>query len=96
MNEIVQIDVMFRQDKEGNSLAVFPYDIADMKGNCGCYAHIGQHSGCCWKYVMNYTKPATEFSELQRELESIGYKLNVIRRRNYNRWTEAYLKVLKR
>jgi len=88
--EIVKIDVMFRRDKANEVLAVFPYDISDSKGHCSCYAHLGQHGGCSWDYVMTRTVPAKEYSELQRELESIGYELNIVKRRNYDRYLKAY------
>ena len=91
MNELVKVDVMFRQDNDGVT-AVFPYEIADWEGNCTCYAHLGQHSSCCWEWVME-TKPATEYAELKCELESIGYIVNVIHRRNYDKYLKELYKM---
>ena len=42
------------------------------------YSHIGQHSSCAIEYV-NQSRPATEteYADLKKELESIGYILKV-------------------
>jgi len=44
-----------------------------------CYAHIGQHSGCHIDYAEE-SREATkeEYTPLQEELESIGYKLQIL------------------
>ena len=84
-------DVIFRIEKDKSILAVFPYDISDEKGNCTCYAHLGQHSGMSWLYLRD-TKPAKdkkEYTDLFRELTSIGYNLNVIKKRNYTKYLNA-------
>jgi len=88
-------DVIFRKEKDGDILAVFPYDIANFRGNCTCYAHIGQHSAMVWEYLRGI-KPAKEleYSDLYRELISIGYDLNVIKKRNYSKYLKAYRGIL--
>jgi hypothetical protein len=84
----MKIDVMFRTEKEGNVLAYFPYEIHN--GYVAtCYAHIGQHSACDHEYIIKETKPCLEFKELKIELESIGYELNIIKKRNYNKFINA-------
>jgi len=88
----MKTEVMFRVE-EGGVLAVFPYDIEDMQGNCGCYAHVGQHSACSYEYVLKNTKPAQHYEDLKNELESIGYNLEVIRRREYDKYLEAYYRM---
>ena len=88
-------DVIFRREKDKSILAVFPYEISDTKGNCTCYAHIGQHSGLNWLYMRD-TKPVKdkkEYTDLFRELTSIGYNLNVIKKRNYTKYLTALNKV---
>ena len=76
-------DVLFRWDVEfghGEVTAVFPY-IEGSPGYVSCYAHIGQHGSCSRKWYVK-TRPATsaEYADLKTELESIGYKLRVIKR----------------
>jgi len=88
-------DVMFRIEIDGQILAVFPYDIETHDGRCSCYAHIGQHSTMVWDYL-KHTKPAKdekEYIDLYRELTSIGYNLNVIKKRNYTKYLTALNKV---
>ena len=46
-----------------------------------CYAHLGQHSTCSQSFLAEKCKKITEkeqYQELFNELESIGYKLNVV------------------
>jgi hypothetical protein len=74
--------VMFRfnDDQYDPILAVFPDLKENRAGDVTCYAHIGQHSACSMEYVLNDTKPASpaEYAPLKRELERIGYNLDVI------------------
>lgn len=53
--------------------AVFPCKDED-NGCMTCYAHIGQHSSCCyeWYFEQRKAKPE-EYADLLRELVSIGY-----------------------
>ena len=88
----VKVTVMFREDEHGDVIAVFPYMIYNSGGNCCCYARVGQHSECSWEYVIKNTTPAKEYNDLKRELESIGYSLNNIQRRNYNKYLKEYYK----
>lgn len=85
--------VIFRKESGGDILAVFPYEIAEEhSGFCSCYAHFGQHSACDWGYVTQKTDPAkpSEYADLKAELESIGYVLDIRRRRNHDRWSKAW------
>ena len=74
--------VMFRKERNGGILAVFPYDSWKHNYNVLCYAHLGQHAACRWEYVICNTKPAKpeEYKSLYDELVSIGYQLRVIKR----------------
>lgn len=73
--------VVFRKERGGDILAVFPDQ--DEKGLFGCFAHVGQHASCSYDYYLR-TKPATEAESaaLKRELESApyNYRLRVVRR----------------
>jgi hypothetical protein len=67
------IPVLFRMERNGECLAVFP-TIPAAKGECTCYAHMGQHSGMSPAYFAD-TKPATQEQSkpLLLELMRIGY-----------------------
>lgn len=82
---------------EGSEVcAVMPYEIFDRQGNMTNYAHVGQHSACSPDYV-NKLKNATEseYAVLKSELETAGYKINVIKRITYDKYVKAYAKLLK-
>jgi len=88
-------EVVFRKEKDGSILAVFPY-IIHHGITVTCYAHIGQHSACLYsEYAMQCCKPATaaEYKDLFDELEnSVGYRLKVVKRQNYDKFLKAYHK----
>ena len=81
--------VQFRLFK-GEVIAVFPYEIENST-NVMCYAHNGQHSGCCWN-INNFSKAATEaqYLPLKTELEQIGYNLKVIKKRSHKTYLKAF------
>lgn len=74
--------VVFRKYKDGDIIALFPNEIVDHNGNCSSYMHVGQHSAAGYTGVVYGTKPAEsrEYETLKRELESIGYNLNIKKR----------------
>jgi len=59
--------------------AYFPEEVFDNKGNKTAYSHMGQHSGVCDEYVKE-SIPATaeEREDLIKELENLGYNLEII------------------
>ena len=60
-------------------LAVFPDIEADYSGNKLCYAHIGQHGGCCDEYIKDSPEATPEeYEDLKEELISIGYDLEIL------------------
>lgn len=65
--------VIFRKFKEGDIVAIFPYDI-EHGYYVNSYMHIGQH-GSCDIGIVYTTKLATEeeYKPLLNELISIGY-----------------------
>lgn len=84
-------DVIFRKEKDGSILAVFPYMVFNFRGNVVCYSHVGQHCEMNWDYLRE-TKPINQndAKDLFFELESIGYNLNIIKKRNYNKYLKVY------
>lgn len=83
------IKVQFRKFK-GEIIAVFPYEI-ESNTNVLSYAHIGQHSSCNWN-INQFSKPAkeSEYKDLLSELQSIGYNLQVIKKRSHKEYLKAY------
>lgn len=68
--------VVFVENEYGVT-AVFP-DIPwdESEGTVTCYAHLGQHGGCDLEWAREQ-KPAKDYAALKKELESIGYELEV-------------------
>jgi len=91
-------DIIFRCDKSGDFkgivFALFPHEVEDYNGNVTSYQHIGQHCAADYKGGINDSRPATEEEsrDLKKELESIGYNINVVKKQNYDK----YLADLKR
>jgi hypothetical protein len=66
----------------GEVIALFPEIPHDRHGHhCESYMHVGQHSGAS-PDLSDYTRPSTpdEIAPLRRELERIGYVLDVRRK----------------
>ena len=74
--------VVFRKFKEGDILALFPAERGDNNWAVSSYMHVGQHGAADYTGCIRLTKPATpeEYAPLKRELESIGYVLDVKKR----------------
>lgn len=83
--------VIFRKESNGDIVAFFPYEIADLTGCIACYAHVGQHSAAALEYYRE-TRPCTlaECADLMTELQSIGYELITRQRMSYNLYLKAY------
>jgi pyruvate/oxaloacetate carboxyltransferase len=78
--------VIFRKEfpeNGGEIIAVFPSLAGDPNpyATCLCYAHLGQHGAVALDYLQD-TFPARtlEYYPLMKELESIGYDLQVAKR----------------
>ena len=89
--------IFYKEHKSEDVFAYFPENRCDNVGNKLCYAHIGQHSGCSPRYAAKckLAEPH-EYQELKRELEQIGYELEIknnltSRRKNVRSqpWLEA-------
>lgn len=79
-NDIHETKVVFRKwNNTGTVIALFPSEKQALVWGVMSYEHIGQHGGADYCHVIKQTTLATpkEFEALKKELESIGYKLNV-------------------
>ena len=94
--EIVEVDVIFRVDKSrdfsGTVFALFPHECDNHNGNVTSYQHVGQHSSANYKHCLELSKVATpeQYADLKKELESIGYKVNVVKKQNYEKFLKSY------
>ena len=85
-------EVIFRVDKtknfNGTIFALMPYDIQNRNGLISSYQHVGQHSSADYNHCIKSSKPATEieYTQLKNEMESLGYNIKVITKRNYNKY----------
>ena len=89
--------VIFRKFKN-EILAIFPYFVNNYNGDVTCYAHLGQHSDCDYNYVIKNSQPINKPKKLPlyNELKSIGYNLQVIKRRNYDEYLKQYYLINRR
>lgn len=73
-----KVKFLIEKDSENDVWAFFPEEIAH-DYFLTCYAHIGQHSACHPDYAKE-CKEANydQYSDLKKELESIGYKLEIL------------------
>lgn len=71
--------VIFRKFKDGEVIALFPAEEWDHKGNCASYIHVGQHGAADYCLLLQTTRLAkpSEYEALRKELESIGYNLDI-------------------
>jgi preprotein translocase subunit SecF len=86
-------DVIFRKYRVGGDIiALMPHDVVDFEGNVNSYMHVGQHGGADFVGVIAQTIPATEIdcSDLKKELESIGYDVNVCKRINRDKYLASF------
>lgn len=85
--------VIFRKEKDGEILALFPYDIW-YSSDVMSYAHVGQHSGACYNGTIRETKPASreDYTDLLNELQQIGYNLEIKQKYNHSKFLQAYYK----
>lgn len=90
-------EVIFRKYKEGDIIALFPYDTERNLGQCSCYQHVGQHGTADYTGVMQSTKAASpaEYADLKRELENYGpaeanYNLKVLTKMSWNKHRKIF------
>ena len=70
--------VWFRKFEEGDVIAIFG-EIINRDGSLGSYQHVGQHSKASPRLIDDLC-PALprEYSALEKELEGIGYNLEIM------------------
>lgn len=86
--ENIPVRVIFRKWKPkyagigDNVLAMFP-DLKEFSGYVTSYEHIGQHGAADYASCIAHTRPAkpSEYKDLKKELETIGYRLIVRKHR---------------
>lgn len=96
--------VIFRKwpKKEGGGIiAIFPEEIGDMSPyTCKMYEHVDQHGSGDPQLVIQGTTLATpvEYADLEEELESMEYTLQVIKKNRYSflKCREETIKCLER
>ncbi len=76
--------VIFRKFPDGEVIAIFPEESYDdiHSDLCMSYMQVGQHGACSKAIIHELSQPITsesEYIDLYKELESIGYELEVIR-----------------
>jgi hypothetical protein len=97
--KIVKVDIVFRVDKSrdfsGQVFALFPHECDNHNGNVTSYQHVGQHSSANYKHCLEVSKSATpeQYADLLKELVSIGYEVNVVKKQNYEKFLKSYKKV---
>lgn len=69
-------------DGDRELLALFP-DIpwTGKRFDITCYAHNGQHGSACLSFLKRAKATKEQYAPLARELESIGYNLDIINER---------------
>lgn len=77
-----QTAVIFRKwrAKPRTVIAFFP----EWSAGNGCimsYEHVGQHGGASYPHPGTVPASPAEYADLQRELESLGYNLRILKRR---------------
>ena len=89
-------DIIFRVDQskdfKGVVFALFPHEVCTMNGLVTTYQHVGQHSSADYNGCIAASKLATpkEYADLKEEMESIGYDINVIKRKNHSKYLVSY------
>ena len=74
----MKTNTIFRKFDNGDIIAIFPDEIADMNGNPLSYMHIGQHGATSLEPDNTVLATPVEYAALKLELERIGYILNIL------------------
>jgi len=92
-------DIVFRIDTSknfnGTVFALFPHEVSTIDGLVNCFQHVGQHSSAEYNHCINTSKLATadEYADIKKEMENIGYDINVVKKRNYDKYLQSYKSV---
>lgn len=68
--------VVFREWRNGDTIALFPAEPEGRHFSCQSYMHVGQHGAADYRHVVSLTRPASPeaIKTLSAELSDIGYK----------------------
>ena len=92
-------DIIFRvdttRDFKGTVFAVFPHEVADLRGHVTTYQHVGQHSAGDYSECIRTSNGASEdeYADLKKEMEGFGYNIKVVKQRNYEKYNTEYNRV---
>ena len=92
-------DMIFRVDTKkefrGQVYALFPHEVSTQSGSVTFYQHVGQHGSADYNHCIKTSRLATEeeAKDLREELESIGYNIQVVKKRNYDKYLADYKRV---
>jgi hypothetical protein len=92
-------DMVFRvdttKDFKGQVFALFPHEVSTLDGSVTFYAHVGQHGSADYNHCIKTSRVATEdeAKDLKAELEGRGYNIQVVKRRNYDKYLADYKRV---
>ena len=70
-------------DGQREVLAIFP-DQRLFSGAISCYAHVGQHGSCSYSFLKRTKATKEQYTPLLKELQSIGYNVEVVNERARN------------
>jgi len=94
-------EIMFRvdttKDFKGTIFAVLPHEVSNFKGDVTTYQHVGQHSSGDYNVCLEQSRPANELesADLKAEMESLGYNIKVVKKRNYDKFLKSYYEARK-
>lgn len=88
----MKIEVIFRKEKDGEILAVFPYNLG-YSTFVECHTSEGHCECDYFEYVLKKTKLATEEEYKYRKrllVNYYGYDLKVIKKRNHKKFLKHF------
>jgi hypothetical protein len=91
-------DMVFRVDTskefKGDVFVLFPHEVADFDGGVVSYQSVGQHSAADYVFCMGKSRKANEeeYAPLKKEMETLGYNVNLVSKRNYDKYLNSYKK----
>lgn len=93
-NDVHFTCMLFRKDKD-SVFAIMPYEIVTYSGDVMLYTRIGQHSHGDYNTCILQSRPATmeEYTPLVTELQNIGYRVQIIKRRNHVKYIQKLNKM---
>jgi hypothetical protein len=92
-------DMVFRvgtsKELKGDVFVLFPHEVADFSGGVISYQSIGQHSAADYDFCIAKSRKATieEYASLKKEMETLGYNVNIVSKRNYEKYLKSFKSV---